>query len=56
MGLYVTALFIVEKWQSMYVIRKVESPLSGRCVSAGTLMRNYGATNMAPTQKDKPNI
>jgi hypothetical protein len=29
-------------------------PLPGCCVSAGTLMRNYGATNVAPTQKDKP--
>jgi hypothetical protein len=25
-----------------------------RCASAGTLVQNYGATNVAPTQKDKP--
>jgi hypothetical protein len=29
-------------------------PLTGRCVSAGTLVRNYGATNVAPTQIDQP--
>jgi hypothetical protein len=23
-------------------------------MSVGTLVRNYGATNLAPTQKDKP--
>jgi hypothetical protein len=26
----------------------------GRCVSAGELVQNYGVTNVAPTQKDKP--
>jgi hypothetical protein len=28
-------------------------PLSGRCVSGDTLMLNYGATNMASTEKDQ---
>jgi hypothetical protein len=47
-------LFIVVKWQSVYGAHKVQMPLPGRWVSAGTLVRNYGATNLAPTQKDKP--
>jgi hypothetical protein len=28
-------------------------PLPGRCMSAGTLVLNYGATNVAPTQEDQ---
>jgi hypothetical protein len=28
--------------------------LPGRCLSAGTVVLNYGATNMAPAQKDQP--
>jgi hypothetical protein len=28
-------------------------PLPGRCVSAGALVLNYGATNVAPTQRDR---
>jgi hypothetical protein len=35
----------------MYGVREVQVPLTGRSVSAGVLMRNYGATNVAPTQK-----
>jgi hypothetical protein len=35
----------------VYGIRKVQMPLPGCCVSAGTLVRNYGATKMVPTQK-----
>jgi hypothetical protein len=31
-------------------------PLPGRCVSAGTLVMNYCATNVAPTQKHQPLI
>jgi hypothetical protein len=29
-------------------------PLSGSCVNAGTLILNYGATNVAPIQKGQP--
>jgi hypothetical protein len=47
-------LFIVVKRQSVYCVNKFEMPLLGLCVSAGTLMRNYGATNVAPTQEDRP--
>jgi hypothetical protein len=32
----------------------VQMPLPGRCMSAGTLVWSYDATNVAPTQKDKP--
>jgi hypothetical protein len=42
------------KWQSVYDVHKAQMPLLGRCVSAGTPVRNYGATNVAPTQKDRP--
>jgi hypothetical protein len=45
-------LSIVVKWQSMYGFHKVPVPLPGRCVSAGTLVRNYGAENMAPSQEN----
>jgi hypothetical protein len=38
----------------VYCFHKVHMPLPGCCVSAGTLMLNYGATNMAPSQKDEP--
>jgi hypothetical protein len=37
----------------MYGVHKVQMPSAGCCVSADTLVRSYGATNMAPTQKDK---
>jgi hypothetical protein len=47
-------LFVVVKWQSMYRVHIIQIPLPRRRVSAGTLVRNYGATNMEPTQKDKP--
>jgi hypothetical protein len=47
-------LFIVVKWQSAYGVHKVQMPLPGRCVSACALVLNYGATNVAPTQKDQP--
>jgi hypothetical protein len=47
-------LFIVVKWQSVYGVLWVQMPFPGRCVSAGALVRNCCATNMAPTQKDKP--
>jgi hypothetical protein len=33
---------------------KVQMSLPGRYVSAGTLAHNYGETNVAPTQKEKP--
>lgn len=29
-------------------------PLPERCVHTGVLVRNYGITNVAPTQKGKP--
>jgi hypothetical protein len=38
----------------MYGVHKVQMPLPAFCVSVGTLVQNYVATNMAPTQKDKP--
>jgi hypothetical protein len=41
-------LFILVKWRSVYSVHKI----LGLCVSAGTLVRNYDATNMAPTQTD----
>jgi hypothetical protein len=33
--------------ESVYGVQKVQMHLPGRCVSAGTLVRNYGATNVA---------
>jgi hypothetical protein len=42
-------LFIAGMRQSVYDVHKVHTPLPGRCVSAGTLLRNYCATNTAPT-------
>jgi hypothetical protein len=38
----------------MYGVHKVQIPLPGCFVSASTLLQNCGATNMVPTQKDKP--
>jgi hypothetical protein len=38
----------------VYVVYKVQMALPERCVSATTLVRNCGATNVARTQKDKP--
>jgi hypothetical protein len=38
----------------MCSVHKVQMPLPGCCMSARTLMRNYGATNVEPTQTDKP--
>jgi hypothetical protein len=38
---------------SVYGVHKVQMLLSGRCVSADALVRIYGVTNVAPTQKDK---
>jgi hypothetical protein len=35
-------------------VREGHVPLPGHSVSTGTLTRNYGATNAAPTQKDQP--
>jgi hypothetical protein len=37
----------------VYGVHKVQMPLPGLCVSVGTLLRNYGATNVAPIRKDK---
>jgi hypothetical protein len=31
-------------------------PLPGRCLSAGTLIQYYDATNVEPTQRDQPFI
>jgi hypothetical protein len=45
------ALFIVVKRQSECSNHEVKMRLPGRCVSAGTLVRNCGATYEAPTQK-----
>jgi hypothetical protein len=36
-----------------YGVHKVQTPLPGRRVNAGTLVVNYGAMNVAPTQKDQ---
>jgi hypothetical protein len=38
----------------MYGVHKVQMSLPGRYVSAGALVLSYGATNVAPTQKDRP--
>jgi hypothetical protein len=35
----------------VYDVPKVQMPLPGSCVSAGAVVRNYGATNVASTQK-----
>jgi hypothetical protein len=45
-------LFVVVKWQIVYGVRKTQMPLRGHCVIAGRLVWNYGATNVAPTQKE----
>jgi hypothetical protein len=38
----------------VYGVHEVQMHLPRPCVSAGTLALNYGATKMAPTQKDQP--
>jgi hypothetical protein len=38
----------------MYGVHKVQMPLPGPCISAGKLVGNYSATNVGPTQKDRP--
>jgi hypothetical protein len=43
-------LFIVVKWQSVYVSIEYKCPYMD---AAWVWVRNYGATNVAPTQKDK---
>jgi hypothetical protein len=48
------AWYLIQLWQSVYGVHKLKMPLPGRRVSAGTLMRNYNATNMGPIQRDKP--
>lgn len=40
--------------QSVYNVHKVQMPLHGLSMSAGTLILNYGATNLEPTRKDTP--
>jgi hypothetical protein len=54
--LYMSCISLIHrsKWQSVYSVHEVQMLLPGRCVSAGTPVRNYGATNVVPTQKDKP--
>jgi hypothetical protein len=47
-------LFIVVKWQSLYGVHNVHTPLLGRCVRAGIFVPIYGATNLAPAQNEKP--
>jgi hypothetical protein len=47
-------VIIVVKWQSVYGVHKVNMLLPGRFLSASTLVRNYHATNLAPTQKYQP--
>jgi hypothetical protein len=37
----------------LYGVYKIQMPLPGYCVSAGTLVLNFGVTNMVPTQKHK---
>jgi hypothetical protein len=49
-------LFIIVKWQGVCGVRKVQMPFHGCCVSEGTLVLNYGATNVAPTQEDQPSL
>jgi hypothetical protein len=34
-------------------VHEVQMPLPGRSVSAGTLVRNYGATDVVPIQTDQ---
>jgi hypothetical protein len=36
---------------SLKYTHKVQMPLPGRCMSAGTVVLNYRAANVAPTQK-----
>jgi hypothetical protein len=37
----------------LWVFHRIQTE-AGRCVSAGTFVLNYGATNMEPTQKGQP--
>jgi hypothetical protein len=47
----VFVLLTVAKLQSNSCAHMVHIPEPGSCVSGGTLVRNYGTINMAPTQK-----
>jgi hypothetical protein len=38
----------------VYGVHKLQIILPGRFVNAGTLVRNCGAVNVAPTQKEQP--
>jgi hypothetical protein len=38
----------------LHGVHNIQIPSPGRSVSAGVLVRNYDATNMALTQKDQP--
>jgi hypothetical protein len=42
------------KVKLVYGVHTVKVPIPGRCMSVGTVVQNYGATDVAPTQKDKP--
>jgi hypothetical protein len=45
-------LFFVAKWQSVCGVHKIQMPLPGCWVIAGTLMQSYGAENVASTRND----
>jgi hypothetical protein len=48
--------YSLEENDSVYGAHKLRMLLTGRGVMSLTLMRNYDATNAAPTQKHKPHL
>jgi hypothetical protein len=56
MGIHVTVLFIVVKWQSVYDVQKVQILLPGLCVNVSKLVRNYGPKMWRLLRKQTPTL
>jgi hypothetical protein len=52
-NLYTRKCYLLQQSERVYGVHKIQMFLPGRYVNVGTFVQNYGATEVAPTQKDE---